>query len=148
MATSADINLFVDKSLWKVVSCSSQQGGGEKVENAIDGDESTIWHTQYGSNEPEPPHEIVVDMAQTYRVEEFIYQGRKDGSNGRIKEYEIYFSNNPDVWGAPAASGAFSDTPDPQHVKITTKPSARYFKLIAKSEVNNKAGPGSCRIRN
>lgn len=139
MTTSADINLFVDKSLWKVVSCSSQQGGGEKVENAIDGDESTIWHTQYGSNEPEPPHEIVVDMAQTYRVEEFIYQGRKDGSNGRIKEYEIYFSNNPDVWGAPAASGAFSDTPDPQHVKITTKPSARYFKLIAKSEVNNKA---------
>ena len=91
MATSADINLFVDKSLWKVVSCSSQQGGGEKVENAIDGDESTIWHTQYGSNEPEPPHEIVVDMAQTYRVKEFIYQGRKDGSNGRIKEYEIYF---------------------------------------------------------
>lgn len=81
MATSADINLFVDKSLWKVVSCSSQQGGGEKVENAIDGDESTIWHTQYGSNEPEPPHEIVVDMTQTYRVEEFIYQGRKDGSN-------------------------------------------------------------------
>lgn len=139
MQTSMEINLFVDKSQWKVIGCSSQQGGGEKVENAIDGDESTIWHTQYGNNEPSHPHEIVVDMGQTYRVDEFIYQGRKDGSNGRIKEYEVYFSNSPAVWGAPAATGVFSDTPDPQHVKITSKPAARYFKLIAKSEVNNRA---------
>ncbi len=139
MQTSMEINLFVDKSQWKVIGCSSQQGGGEKVENAIDGDESTIWHTQYGNNEPSHPHEIVVDMGQTYRVDEFIYQGRKDGSNGRIKEYEAYFSNSPVVWGAPAATGVFSDTPDPQHVKITSKPAARYFKLVAKSEVNNRA---------
>lgn len=139
MLTSMDINLFVDKSLWKIVGCSSQQGGSEKVENAIDGDESTIWHTQYGNSEPAHPHEIVVDMGQTYRVDEFVYQGRKDGSNGRIKEYEIYFSNSPVVWGSPSATGLFSDTPDPQHVKIISNPSARYFKLIAKSEINNKA---------
>lgn len=139
MTTTAEVNLFVDKSLWKVIGCSSQQGGNEKAENAIDGDESTIWHTPYGENEPQHPHEIVVDMAQTYRVEEFIYQGRKDGANGRIKEYEVYFSNHPAVWGAPAAKGSFSDTPDPQHVKIASRPEARYFKLIAKSEVNNRA---------
>lgn len=138
MVTSAEINLFVDKSSWKVVGCSSQQGGNEKADNAIDGNESTIWHTQYGSVEPECPHEIVVDMARTYRVEEFIYQARKDGSNGRIREYEIYFSSKPDVWGAPAAKGTFADTPDPQHVQITSKPEARYFKLMAKSEMNNK----------
>ncbi|WP_455586425.1 glycoside hydrolase family 2 TIM barrel-domain containing protein [Bacteroides sp.] len=139
MITVADINLFVDKALWKVLSCSSQQGGGEKVENAIDNDESTIWHTHYGADEPDYPHEIVVDMARVYRVEEFIYQGRKDGSNGRVKEYEVYFSNNPSVWGAPVATGAFLDTPDPQHVKIDARPEARYFKFVARSEVNGRA---------
>lgn len=99
MLTSAEIGLFVDKTLWSVVGCSSQQGGNEKVENAIDGDVSTIWHTHYGSVEPECPHEVVVDMGKVYRVEEFVYVARKDGSNGRIKDYEIYFSNDPALWG-------------------------------------------------
>lgn len=138
METTAEIALFVDKSQWDIVSCSSQQGGNERAENAIDGDMTTIWHTQYGSVEPECPHEIIVDMKKTYRVEEFIYVARKDGSNGRIKDYEIYFSNDPALWGAPAASGTFTNTSDPQIVKISSLPEARYFKLIAKSEINGK----------
>lgn len=138
MITTADINLFVDKSKWKVVSYSSQ-AGGEDASRTIDGDESTIWHTQWGTNEPTYPHEIVVDMAQTYKVEELIYQARKDGENGRIKEYEIYFSNDPLIWGGAAARGSFANTSDPQRIKIVLKPEARYFKLVAKSEVNGKA---------
>jgi beta-galactosidase len=47
----------------------------------------------------------VVDMIDTYIVEEFIYTGRGDGDNGRIKEFEVYFSNDPDKWDSPAISG-------------------------------------------
>lgn len=139
MVTSLDVNLFIDKSEWKVISYSSQANSGESAQKAIDDNESTIWHTQYGTNEPTYPHEIVVDMAQTYKVEAFTYLARKDGSNGRIKEYEIYFSNSPDVWGSPAATGSFANTSEQQVIKIPSKPEARYFKLIAKSEVNGKA---------
>jgi len=44
-------------------------------------------------------------MIDTYIVEEFIYTGRGDGDNGRIKEFEVYFSNDPDKWDSPAISG-------------------------------------------
>ncbi len=138
MLTTADFNLVIDKTKWKVVRFSSQ-AGGEEASKAIDDNESTIWHTQWGTNEPSHPHEIIVDMIETYKVEEFIYQARKDGENGRIKDYSIYFSNNPNQWGSAAVSGQFTNTPNPQRINIPSKPEARYFKLVARSEVNGKA---------
>lgn len=139
MITTLEAGLFVDKSLWSVVSVSSQQGGSEKAANAIDGDNTTIWHTQYGNVEPACPHEIVVDMGKTYAITEFHYQSRSGSSNGRIKGYEIYFSDSPRLWGAPAVRGEFSNTAELQSVKIPQGVNGRYFKLIALSEVNGKA---------
>ena len=138
LKTSVDFGLFIDKSAWKVLSYSSQ-ASGEEAYKSIDGNENTIWHTSWGTYEPVHPHEIVVDMQKTYRVEAFNYTGRQDGENGRIKEYEIYFSNDPNVWGSPAAKGEFTSTSALQSVIISSKPVARYFRLIAKSEVNGKA---------
>ncbi|MDE5941956.1 MAG: DUF4981 domain-containing protein [Muribaculaceae bacterium] len=137
--TTARIGLFVDKSLWTIASVSSQQGGGEKATNAIDGDPTTIWHTSYGSSEPKCPHEIVVDMGKRYVVTEFIYQGRTDSSNGRIKGYEIYIGDSADCWGAPAARGELANTPEVQTVVLPDGCQGRYLKLIALSEVNGKA---------
>jgi beta-galactosidase len=77
-------------------------------------------------------------MGKTYRIESFVYQGRSDGSNGRIKEYEIAFSNHPKVWGSPALRGQFANTSAIQTVAVPSKPEARYFKLLACSEVENR----------
>jgi beta-galactosidase len=139
MITSADLNLFVDKSQWKIISVSSQAGGNEGAVNAIDDNHSTIWHSLWGTNEPTHPHEIVVDMNQAYKIEAFIYLARQDGENGRIKDYEIYFSNHPEVWGSPEAKGQFANSIGQQTVKIASQPEARYFKLVARSEINGKA---------
>lgn len=138
MITSSEFSYFINKSHWKVVSFSSQ-ANGEEAYRAIDGEESTHWHTQWGANEPKYPHEIIVDMGQKYKVKAFTYQARQDMSNGRIKEYEIYFSNDPKNWGKPAASGEFRNSDDVQIVKIESKPEARFFKLVAKSEVEGRA---------
>jgi beta-galactosidase len=139
MTTSAYFGFFVDKSNWKIVSSSSQGSNNyEFAKNAIDGDPNTYWHTKWGSGEPKHPHEIVVDMSQYYKVEAFVYSGRMDMENGRVKDYEIYFSNNPEVWGNPVAKGQFANVSSPQRVEITSVPIARYFKLIARSEVNNR----------
>lgn len=139
MVTTVAIPLFVDKSLWSIVSVDSQQGGREKAENAIDGDNSTIWHTHYGNPEPECPHEIVVDMGKRYALSHFIYTGRTDGSNGRIRDFEVYVSDSPEAWGAPAAKGAFADSPDAQKVALAEGTAGRYVKLVALSEVNGRA---------
>lgn len=137
--TTFNIGLFVDKSLWSVAGVSSQQGGSEKADNAIDGDVSTIWHTQYGSVEPKCPHEFVVDMGKTYAVSEFIYQPRTGSSNGRVKRYEIYFGDSATEWGAPAVTGEFDNSAEAQTVVMPKGCCGRYFKLIALSEVNGKA---------
>ena len=133
--TSYNVNMYVDKSGWKVIHKSSEQGGNEKADNAIDGNPSTIWHTQYNPTTPTHPHEIVVDMAQEYIVTSFIYQGRGDMVNGRIKDYELYFSNNPNSWSTPTAKGQFQNNGSEQKVKLATSVKARYFKLVALSEV-------------
>ncbi|MBP3711029.1 MAG: discoidin domain-containing protein [Bacteroidaceae bacterium] len=130
---------FVDKSLWSIYSYDSQQGGNELAANAIDGDESTIWHTRYSGTAPECPHELVIDMKQTYRITSFSYQGRKDGSNGRVLRYEVYFSPSPYLWGEPAASGTFNNTSDKQTVSIPSKPEARYMKFLVRTVVDDKA---------
>ena len=133
------IPLFVDKTLWKVVSFDSQQGGNERVENAIDDDPNTIWHTQYSPSMPACPHEIVIDMGKSYRVSSFIYQGRSDGSNGRVLDFEVFISNSPTVFGQPAASGTLQNTNSPQAVNTPSKPEGRYLKFIAYRVVNNQA---------
>ena len=135
--TSQQFGLFVDKRDWSIVSYDSQQGGKEIATNAIDDDENTIWHTMYNPNTPDCPHELVIDMGHTYRIKTFSYKGRMDGSNGRVINYEVYFSNNPKIWGEPAASGSFNDVSDVQTVTISGKPEARFLRFVAKSVVNN-----------
>ena len=135
--TTQQFGLHVDKRDWSIVSYDSQQGGKEIATNAIDDDENTIWHTMYNPNTPDCPHELVIDMGHTYRVNSFSYKGRMDGSNGRVINYEVYFSNNPKVWGEPAASGSFNDVSDIQTVAISKKVEARFLRFVAKSVVNN-----------
>lgn len=135
--TTQTFGLFVDKRDWSIVSYDSQQGGREIATNAIDDDETTIWHTMYNPNTPDCPHELVIDMGHTYRVNSFSYKGRLDGSNGRVIDYEVYFSNNPKIWGEPAASGSFKDVSDVQTVAINGKVEARFLRFVAKSVVGN-----------
>ena len=133
-----DYGFFVDKKDWSIYSYDSQQGGREVAANAIDGDESTIWHTSYSGTTPDCPHELVVDMGHYYRVTAFAYKGRSDGSNGRVLRYEVYFSPSPYLWGEPAASGTFSNTSDKQTVAIPSKPEARYMKFLVRTVVDDK----------
>ncbi|MDD3079726.1 MAG: glycoside hydrolase family 2 TIM barrel-domain containing protein [Paludibacter sp.] len=127
--------VVIDKTKWRIAKVSSQQNGND-AKYAIDDNENTIWHTPWGTNEPTYPHEIVIDMLYEYTVEKFTYQGRLDGSNGRVASYEVYFSNDPNVWGEPAMSGQFANNSSIQSVNILSKPQARFLKFIAKSEVN------------
>lgn len=137
MTFETDLIIPVDKTAWKVIHVSSEAAGDEAFK-AIDGDESTKWHTPFGVSEPRHPHEIVVDMGKSYVVEEFIYTPRSDGENGNIRDFDLYFSNDSNQWGQ-AISGQFARGASTQSIKIDSKPTARYFKLVAKSEVNGKA---------
>ena len=135
MVTSAEFPIYVDRSEWKIFSVSSENKG-EEARQAIDGNPSTIWHSRWSENEAKHPHEIVVDMASLLEIDQFIYQPR-DSENGRIKAYELYFSKDGQTWEGKT-TGEFVNTSSAQTVKLDKPVTARYFKLIALSEIRGR----------
>lgn len=143
---SYDLELFINKSAWRLVSVDSQQGGNEATK-AFDNNPSTFWHTSWGSNEPECPHTIIINMNKIYEVTAFTYTARTDGNeNGMVKAYEVYLSLDGKEWGNPVAKGEFKKTSAMQIAKLATPTAGRYIKFVAKSEVNNKAWTSAAEI--
>ncbi len=127
----------ISKSGWSIESFSSQQGGGYNNEatKLIDGDEATIWHTEFTPTTARYPHEVVIDMGASYDLSKIKCVPRNDGGvNGRIANYEIYVSASTSSWEAPVATGTWPNSSIAQEVSFTK--TGRYIRLVAKSEVN------------
>jgi PKD repeat protein len=114
--------------------------------NAIDGNPSTMWHTEWKAKDPVHPHEIVIDLGYERQVCGFNYLPRQDRSyNGGIAEYEFYVSVDSENWGSPVASGIFPSTEAKQEVVFYPK-YARYVKLVALSEVRGRPWTSAAEI--
>ncbi len=85
---------------------------------AIDGDTSTIWHTEWRVQNPPHPHELVADLGQGYDLGGFTYLPPQQAQDGRISDYELYVSADGILWGSPVASGTFPDTIAQQQVNL------------------------------
>lgn len=105
--------------------------------NAIDGNPSTFWGTDWSQTNAPLPHQIVVDLGASQMVCSLSYTPRQDNQNGRIKDYEVFVSDSPAAPGADAtpvlkgqaAAGTATQTlAFPQPVK------GRYLTLRALSE--------------
>ena len=143
---SYNFDLYINKSTWKVVSVDSYQGGND-AKYAIDGNNGTFWHTAWGANEPRCPHTLIVDMGASYKVKAFTYLSRQDGNeNGMVKAYEIYLSDDGKTWGTAVAMGEFKKTTSQQEAKLTTPKVGRYWKFVAKSEINGNAWTSAAEI--
>src|SRR5699024_9878768 len=67
---------------------------GNAPESIFDGDDRTIWHSQWSPYEELPQH-ITIDLGDTYEVDTLKYVPRKDGEqNGTITSYHIYVSDD------------------------------------------------------
>ncbi|NPD44625.1 MULTISPECIES: discoidin domain-containing protein [unclassified Lentimicrobium] len=102
---------------------------------SIDGDPSTIWHTEWSSGSDPYPHEMIVDFGSAYQLFNFTYLPRQDGENGRIKDYTLYISDNGYEWHEMSNS-SFENSAAPQTVVFEESINGRFFKLVAHSEVN------------
>ena len=138
--------LFINKSAWTLVSVDSYQSGNEG-KYAIDGKNDTFWHTAWGTNEPQHPHTIIIDMKRIYNVTAITYLARQDGNqNGTVKGYEVYLSLDGKTWGTAVATGEFKYTTAMQTATLSKETPGRYMKLVAKSEVNGKAWASAAEI--
>lgn len=81
---------ILDRSAWKASACSQMEGtiGDSTAMAAIDGKDSTWWHTNYLGGDTDAVHEhwIEIDFGKDTSFDNFIYTGR-GGSNGDIKDF-------------------------------------------------------------
>ena len=109
---------------------------GGSAEMAFDGNPATIWHTRWTTGTDPYPHEIQIDLSKPYNIHSFTYSTRTDGVNGRIKNYELYLSNDKTQWGTAVSIGVFTNTSAPQTITFESLKPGRYFRLKSLSEVN------------
>ena len=127
--------LDLDKRQWKVVYVDSAEDPGEgKAHNAIDNDPATFWHTNWSSSREPFPHDIQIDLGRSLKLAGFTQLPRQDNANGRIRQYEVYVSNDPSQWGTPVAQGTFRNDDQLQEVEFETPVDGRYIRLVSQSE--------------
>jgi hypothetical protein len=116
------------------IKASSEQDGCE-VQNAIDGNPDTIWHTSWDSD-PAPtfPHEFTVEFKTAETLTGFTALPRQDGNhNGWIKEFAFYASSDGSNWAEPVAKGIFSENAKLKVVHFSRPVTAKFVKLVALS---------------
>lgn len=129
----------IDQSEYIISFADSEETSAEngRATNAIDGNPSTYWHTEWSNSKPPHPHEIQIDLEALYDIEGLRYLPRQDKLNGTIADYEIYVSDDKDNWGTAVATGTWSADNLLKEV-LFDKKEGRYVSLRALSEVNNK----------
>jgi hypothetical protein len=121
---------------WSLKYVDSQEISNWAATNAFDGNPNTFWHTQFQNGVPPLPHEIQIDLGQTYSVDGFRYLPRQDAYTfGTIGQYEFYVSPDGTNWGSPVVTGTFANSLLEKEVTFASKV-GRFIRLRALSEVN------------
>jgi beta-galactosidase len=130
---------IVDRSKWQVISASSYEPGEGELAHIIDGNPGTFWHSRWSANAAKHPHEFVIDFGVPLALSGVVYQGRQEMVNGRVGDYEIYLSNDPQNWGEPALKGRFANSTERQTARLPQPVTARYLRFVALNEVTGQA---------
>ena len=64
--------------------------------NAINGQTSDYWHSEYGARQPGFPHQLAIDLGATARIGGFRYTPRAGSGEvmGRIKDYRVFIGDD------------------------------------------------------
>ncbi|MGO4292034.1 discoidin domain-containing protein [Chitinophaga sp. RAB17] len=129
-----------DRTNWQVIGFSSQEANGEgagngKVINALDGNASTYWHSQWQGGSPGPPHFFVVDMGEVKTLHGFSFLDRQSDNSGKPQDVVIETSKDNTTW-ATVGSFTLANTKDLQTKVVSSFTDARYFKITVQSSYN------------
>ena len=120
---------------WRVAFVDSEETRAQdmKAANVLDGNALTCWHTQWKGKRPGFPHEIGIDLTVETLIRGLRYLPRQDrAQNGRLREFEIYVSENSKSWGQPVAKGQFANSLNEQEVRFQAA-AGSYVRLVGRS---------------
>lgn len=96
----------------------SYNSANEGADKALDGDISTIWHSNYSNDAQKPVmnpatgeyerNGFTINLGETRTIGKLEYQPRSNGNNGNIRGYQLYYStteNGDDFLPVPGGSG-------------------------------------------
>lgn len=129
---------LIDSKNMKVAKVSSEHiGGGRLAKCAIDGDSSTLWHTEWTADTKKTPHELVIDLGGNYEITGVRYLARQGaGYNGAIANCEIsVLKDISDERTSATTKITFKKTKQIQNAKLNAG-TGRYVRITPKSEVN------------
>ena len=132
----------ISQANWSVKFVDSQELVGEdgSAVNAIDGNPSTIWDTDWYVYSPSPPHELQIDLGGLYRISGFRYLPRQDGiKDGWVTQYEVSVSTDGVNWGSPVATGTFAG--DASEKQVTFAPALGQFVRFRSMSNDANGGP-------
>ncbi|MCP4520902.1 MAG: hypothetical protein GY827_04285 [Cytophagales bacterium] len=117
---------------------SQNDGSNDFATNILDGQGNTIWHTEYFPNSPNYPHEFIVKANDKKAFSSMRVLARQDGGvNGRIKDYEVYGSNDGKASWTLLKKGALANNANWQSVDFDEVIECDYIRFVALSEQNN-----------
>ena len=120
----------------EVVYASSVETGSGDASHLTDGDLNSIWHTMYSITLAKYPHWVDFDAASVKNMKGFVYTPRQDGANGRVKDFEIFVSQDGKEWGEPVMKGSFKNSGEPQKVMFAKPVKGRFIRFRALNEQN------------
>ena len=134
----------IPKDGWSVHEISSTDGDNLGA-NVFDKRLDTVWRTGSGGY----PHEIQIDLGDTYNVSAFqyvpIFRSQSGGglSKDRALGYQFYVASNPSQWGSAVATGQFTGSEDTaptiDTIQLTSAATGRYVRLVASSGMGNSS---------
>jgi beta-galactosidase len=119
------------KKNWKIIDVDSEESSTE-VNNILDSNPETIWHTNWSTKETKHPHHFVVDLGNTYLLAGVKFLKRTGSNNGVIKEYDLLVSANGTDWKTVVDSGVLKAISE-NILRFDNNIHTRYIKVIAKS---------------
>lgn len=119
---------LLDKSIWNIIDFSTHHPGGENaVENAIDGDPGTRWHTYAGQSYY--PHHVTVDMGVERTISSFELF-RMTNDDRACDTFQLLASTDNATWTDLGQFKFNRFSNQGQLYSITSQPNARYFKFV------------------
>jgi len=117
---------YLSKSDWNVIDFSTQHPGDEnKVENVIDGNPGTRWHTDAGTSSY--PHFVTIDMGAEHTLSNFELYRMTDDDRA-ADTFRLWSSTDNSNWTDLGEFNFDRFTNEGQVFNITSAPKARYFK--------------------
>ncbi len=137
---AAALGPYDKRMTWRVVSGGGRGGpggqGGGDPSALIDGSPQTFWTARPRGNAPATaaPLSVTIDFGGPLDVTSVMYVGRGGELAGRVKDYEIYLSQNGNDWGQATAKGTLAAEPLAQTITLAKPARAQYLRFVALSD--------------